>query len=445
MPIQLLPFQQEAADKLRHNGGVLAFRPRTGKTFTILEAIKNRKLSLIVVPATIRDQWKSEAEKYYPTADIHVIAGPNRSWDISPTDQTIIIVSYETLLADALTVLKMQFDAIVLDEIQKVSNPRAKITKVILKLKADLRIGMSGTLISNNLIELYAPITFIKPGIFGNYWAFLSRYVIKDYWGGIQKYINIDELQEKIKPSIIQESDIEAPIPEFTDITTHIIKFDLSEEERTLYDQIRSMLLLEIEEAKINKLDSVVQLQNTLTRLIRLQECVDSLELLGESKKSTKTEKLREIINEIEPTPESKVIVYSRFSRMIEILERELKNHNPLVITGKVKHKQAIIDKFNASNEHSILLITDSASTGTNLYSHCRNIILYDQPYSVGKLTQTTSRVVSWKTEARQDVATYILRANKTIDEKVAKILEKKEALGKQILSWKDLPELLEY
>ena len=116
----------------------MAFRPRTGKTFTILEAIRGRKLSLIVVPATIRDQWKSETEKYYPTADIHVIAGPNRSWDITPTEQTILIVSYETLLSDALTVLKINFNAIVLDEIQKVSNPRAKITKVILKLKDDL-------------------------------------------------------------------------------------------------------------------------------------------------------------------------------------------------------------------------------------------------------------------------------------------------------------------
>ena len=444
--IVLRPFQVECANIIKqNNGGILSLPPRAGKSFCLLEAIRDKKLNLIVVPSTIKYQFAKEATLYYPESKILVISGPNREWISSVKEHTILITSYETLLRDATKVIPIIFDSISLDECQKISSPRSKISKVCHKLNGSMRIAMSGTLVSNNLIDLWSVVNFIKPGLLGSYWAFRSRYIIPDYFGNIKNYINIDELKDKIKPIIIQLDSLKSEKPEFTDMTTHIIKFDLSEEERTLYDQIRTMLLLEIEEAKINKLDSVVQLQNTLTRLIRLQECVDSLELLGESNKSTKTEKLKEIISEINPTPGSKVIVYSRFSRMIEILERELKDHNPLVITGKVKHKQSVIDKFNASNEHSILLITDSASTGTNLYSHCRNIILFDQPYSISKLTQTTSRVISWKTETRQDVATYILRANKTIDEKVAKILEKKELLGKQILSWRDVPDILEY
>lgn len=81
--------------------------------------------------------------------------------------------------------------------------------------------------------------------------------------------------------------------------TEQDIEFELSPAEVKLYNNIKNILLLEIEAEAINKLEYKSTLQNALVRIQRLQELTDSPELLGDMKESSKVECLKELIKTI--------------------------------------------------------------------------------------------------------------------------------------------------
>ena len=62
-------------------------------------------------------------------------------------------------------IAKKEFDLIILDEIQKIKNPGADITKATRQIKARWRWGLSGTPLENRLEELISIFAYLKPGL----------------------------------------------------------------------------------------------------------------------------------------------------------------------------------------------------------------------------------------------------------------------------------------
>lgn len=73
--------------------------------------------------------------------------------------------------------LKMYIEGLIcIDEAQYIKNSTSQTTKALKKLKAPLRVALSGTPVENNLAELWSVFDFVLPKYLGTLKDFKSSY-----------------------------------------------------------------------------------------------------------------------------------------------------------------------------------------------------------------------------------------------------------------------------
>jgi SNF2 family DNA or RNA helicase len=433
-PLPLFPYQKVGAAFLYKIGsGLIGDEMGLGKTVQSLAVCEKAKAEkvLIFAPVAVKWQWAQEIEKFIPDASVVVIEGTKverrKLWK---SEARFYVVNYELLLRDFEEMNYCEWDIIIADEATKISNPQAKQAKAIKKLRARRRIAMTGTPISNRANEIWNIIDFCQPGILGNYWTFLQRYCLKNQWGGIFGYQNMDELREKLKRYMIRRLKYEV-LPELPAKIITDIPLELSEEEKTLYKKLKKEILFEIEKNDIAKLETPMTIQYTLVKMLRLRQLADSTELLGHNTRSSKLDTLKELLVEA-LDDNKKAIVFTQFAEMADILERELSGYKPLKISGKIKEKYSdIVARFNNNDEHRVLIMTSAGQFGLNI-QRASVIFHYDQEWSLAKMQQREGR--SHRIGQERSVQIINLLARGTVDYYVKKVLHAKMDLSNQML-----------
>lgn len=334
----------------------------------------------------------------------------------------------------------MPFQAIILDEAHKISSPKAKITKAIYRLKTIHKFALSGSPLLNRPNDIWTIISWIDQNALGSYWGFINRYCVKNYWGSIASYKNLPELKSRIQPLMIRRlrSEVLPQLPE--KIETDIV-FELTTKEQQLYDKIRKELLFEIEQRLINKVDNPVMIQNSVVKLIRLRQLCNSSRLLGEGVdpdiNSSKLEALKEILESLNS---EKIVIFSEFSQMCDILEAELSAYQPLKITGDVPggQRDIILSRFKTDSRYRILISSSAGQYGLNL-PEANVLIHYDLPFSIAKILQRVGRV--YRLGQQKTTLIYTLLAKGTVDFHVRKLLKKKQEVSAFLLD--DLREII--
>ena len=131
------------------------------------------------------------------------------------------------------------------------------------------------------------------------------------------------------------------------------------------------------------------------------------------------------------------MIVYTRFRKMVDIIERELKKKkiNCTRITGAENEDQRARNKKafqNPKDDTRVIIINQAARQGVNLQS-AKALIFYDTPWSAGDYLQIIGRMVRIGS-LHDTVTAYHLIARGTIDEKVQDVLGKKMKLVERVL-----------
>ena len=173
------------------------------------------------------------------------------------------------------------------------------------------------------------------------------------------------------------------------------------------------------------------------------------MELLGEGTESTKLDILKEKLADIFVDPDVKVIVFSRFKKMMPLFERELSEYDPLVISGDVNNieRDSVRNSFQNDPVRRLLVSTDAGGEGLTL-NRGDIIIHYDLPYSYGKYDQRNGRIKSF--QKTRPLMVYNLVAKKSMDAYLIKMLDRKqkdsvESLGDSGLNMADLKSILTY
>lgn len=434
-PLPLFPFQKVGAKFLYDIGsGILGDSPGLGKTIQSLAVCVKAKAQkvLIFTPSAVKWQYAQEIEKFIPGSSVVVVDGSadNRA-ELWRSESTYYIANYELLLRDLLHIDCREWDVIIADEATKISNALSKTGKAIKKLRAKRRIAMTGTLISNKAQEVWNVADFCNPGIFGNYWGFLSRYCVKNQWGSVYAYRNVDDLARKLKRQMIRRTMADAKIDLPDKIETDV-PFEMSIQEKELYKKLKKEVLFEIDKADIDKIKSPMGIQFTMVKMLRLQQLADSMELLGQKVKSSKLEVLKELLTETMEGNNHKAIVFTKFAQMADILERELVEYKPLKVSGSVKEKyQDIINRFNQDDNHKILILTSAGQYGLNI-QRASVLFHYDQEWSLAKMIQRTGR--AYRYGQKEKVLEYHLLAKGSMDFYIKKMLHDKAKLSDQVL-----------
>ncbi len=433
-PLPMFPYQKVGASFLHKIGsGLLGDEMGLGKTIMALALAVKVKADpvLIFMPSAIKYQWAEEIKRFIPGVKVQVIDGSkDKRIEQWKADATFFISNYELLLRDFEEMDMRKWDMIIADEATRISNPQAKQSKKIKKLRANRKIAMTGTPISNRAHEVWNIIDFTNPGAFGSYYTFTERYCTKNPWGGVSGHINTDELREKLRRYMIRRTKKEV-LPELPERIQTDVPFKLSEKEKEFYDKIKKELLFELQEGDFDKVKNPMTIQYTLTKMLRLRQIADSVELVGSNVSSTKINILRELLEDVLVNGR-KVIVFTTFAEMADILERELADYKPLKISGKIKEPyQSVIDKFNNIEEHKILIMTSAGQFGLNI-QRASVIFHYDLEWSLAKMEQRAGRV--HRIGQNEIVQEFTLLANGTVDYYVKKVVHEKAKLADKIL-----------
>ncbi len=468
--LPLFPYQRAGAAFLyRAGSALLGDEMGLGKTIqslAVAEAAEAKKV-LIFCPASVKEQWADEIAKFLypdgaPKGEIIVVKGTRRMRDILLRDTITVrreswngkvttgtrkhgarffIVNYELLLWNFDAMDCREWDLIIADEATKVSNAEAKISKAIKRLRAKRRIPMTGTPISNKPDEIWNLIDFVAPGALGGYRQFLDRYSPKITYvekaTGETKSLfkrqnqNMTELKEKIQRYMIRrlQPDVLSELPE--KIVTDV-PFELTDEEKALYEKLKEEILFEIAEKDIAKVENPMTIQYTLVKMLRLQQLADSTELLGHNEKSSKLDVLKELLSEALEGNDRKAIVFTKFAKMADVLERELAGYGALKISGDIKEEYGdVVKKFNTDESKRILIMTSAGQFGLNI-QRASVIFHYDFEWSLAKMRQRDGRAHRYG--QKNSVLVYNLLAKGTVDYYIKKVVHDKAALAADLL-----------
>ncbi|HET9719030.1 MAG TPA: DEAD/DEAH box helicase [Solirubrobacteraceae bacterium] len=163
---ELAPFQWAAVRyALEARRCFLADEQGLGKTVEALAALEADGAfpALVVCPASMKLGWEREARRWLPHRSVAVLSGRGQS---VPARADITILNYE-IAAAHLEILRLRRPrALVADESHYCKNPHAKRTKAVRRLAEavdpnGLRLALSGTPVLNHADELIAQLRVI--------------------------------------------------------------------------------------------------------------------------------------------------------------------------------------------------------------------------------------------------------------------------------------------
>src|SRR5437763_15917726 len=116
------------------------------------------------------------------------------------------ICNYEQVLHDILSIERVNWDLISLDEGQRIKNWEAKTSRVIKGLRSRFALVLSGTPLENRLDELYSVVQFIDDRRLGPAFRFYNRHRVVDEKGKLLGYKNLAELRENLRPILLRRT-----------------------------------------------------------------------------------------------------------------------------------------------------------------------------------------------------------------------------------------------
>ena len=445
-------------------GGILADDMGLGKTIQVLSIILDyiyndnenndiiigqekiqgstrKRTSLVISPSSLTLNWQNEAEKYAPNLKTAVVMGnlSERKKIIENLEQyDLIITSYDLLKRD-IELYKnkdYQFRFVVADEAQYLKNSNTQNAKSIKQIKADTRYALTGTPIENSLSELWSIFDFIMPGYLFSYRKFKALYEMPIIKNDDQDAMK--KLKMLIEPFILRRTKKEV-LTELPEKTVTVLNNEMEEEQKNIYLNYLAQTKQELaEQIDLNGYErSQIQILAALTRLRQIC-CHPSLFIEDYKQGSSKLEQCMEIIQEATSSGH-KILLFSGYTSMFEIIEKELKEKNIsyLKLTGstKVDERIELVEEFNENPNIKLFLISLKAGgTGLNL-TGADMVIHYDPWWNLSTENQATDR--AYRIGQKNNVQVYKLITKNSIEEKIYELQQKKSMLIDNVLDTK--------
>ncbi len=424
-------------------GGILADDMGLGKTIQIIALLKseidkeNKLTSIVVCPSTLVLNWKAEVEKWCDSIKVLIINGTAEERIEKLNDYkeyNLIITSYDLLKRDIEHYENKMFKYIIADEAQYIKNSNTQNATSLKSLNGKIKFALTGTPIENSVAELWSIFDFIMPGYLYNYNKFKKKFEEPILKNDDKEALN--RLKKLISPFILRriKKDVLTELPE-KNIT--IMKNEMEKEQEKIYLSYLAQTRKEVaEELNDNSFErSKFKILMLLTRLRQIC-CHPNLFIENYNGSSGK---LKQCIDLVVDAIESghKILIFSSYTSMFEIIERELKklniNYFKLVGNTPVSRRIEMVDEFNNDQSIKVFLISLKAGgTGLNLTS-ADVVIHYDPWWNISSENQATDRV--YRIGQKNSVQVYKLITSDSIEEKINKMQERKEKLSKNILS----------
>ena len=401
---ELFPYQKEGINfALFRKTAIIADEMGLGKTIQAIgtavlkKGIFDFRKTLVVCPASLKEQWKKEIEKFSHEKALIIEGFPDeRERQYSDNDHFFFIVNYETILRDQLALNKAGFDFLILDEAQRIKNFETKTASSIRRLQFKHVLIITGTPIENRLIDIFSIVSAINPSFFGPLWEFSYQHCLFDpeKHNKINGYYNLQKLNKQLEPILIrrEKRKVLDQLPNVQQINVPVNLSPLQADYHASYAKGIATIIRK-------KFLTPYDLQKLQLLLASMRMVCDSTYLIDEeTNESPKLEELKYILLEKLDVinSDSKIIIFSEWVKVHKLIGHILRENNigftELNGSVPVKLRGELIRKFETNPHCKIFLSTEAGGSGLNLQV-ANTLINFELPWNPAKKNQRIGRI----------------------------------------------------
>lgn len=432
--------------KRKASGVALLMQMGTGKSLTAIgiagTLYEKKKITkmCVVAPLSILSVWEEEFDKFanFPYTLLILKGTAKKKQELLKNFRgkglLVVVVNYETAWRMEKDIIKWGPSLVVADEGHKMKEARTAQSKGMhaIGAKAEYKLLLTGTPISNKEMDIFSQYKFLEPGVFGtSFFVFRNRYFDMGGYGGhvpiFKESMREDYLarMHSIAFRVTKEECLDLPL-----ITEEIRTVELELKARKIYDELEKQSFTELA-------DSEVSAVNVLTKLLRLCQVTGGhlTDDYGDTS-PVSTAKLDALSDIIDSSMEEgrKVVIMARFTPELNDIQNLLikKKIAHSVICGGITNRDEQIKNFQ-EDPNCMVFVGQIAAAGLGITLTASSLmVFYSLDYSMANYEQAKARI--HRVSQKENCHYIYLIAKNTVDMKVIGALRNKVNLAKTLV-----------
>ena len=437
--VPLYPYQREGALFAAEAGRCLiGDEMGLGKTIQAIAAVEimakyfGVERILVICPTSLKHQWQREIARFSKRTAV-VVSGLRAVREKAFAAESFYkITNYDTVRRDMDLIAAWGPDMVILDEAQRIKNWNTIAARCVKKIASPYAIVLTGTPLENRLEELVSVVQFVDRHRLGPTFEFLHRHQQHDpQTGRVIGYQQLDVIGRTLQPILIRRHKnlVLKDLPERLEKTFFV---PMTAQQTRHHSENRDAVARLVQKWRRHRYLSETDRQRLMIALQNMRMSCDSTYLLDhESDFGFKADELATLLDEILENPDRKVVIFSQWLRMHELLQRRLQDRpwGHVLFHGGVPaaKRKDLVDRFHEDKNCRAFLATDAGGVGLNLQHAASTVLNVDLPWNPAVLEQRIGRVHRLGQMHPVQVVNFV--AKDTIEEGMLAVLRFKKSL----------------
>ncbi|MFH1664623.1 MAG: DEAD/DEAH box helicase [Candidatus Omnitrophota bacterium] len=351
---------------------------------------------LIVCPTSLKYQWLREIERFSGRS-VHVIQGMlHKRRKMYEEDRFFKITNYDVIHRDIEVIGDWAPDLIILDEAQRIKNWKTRLARSVKQLSSTYAIVLTGTPLENRLEELHSIMEFLDRHHLGPLFRFLHTHQKVNETGRVTGYTKLNDIGKSLEPVLIRrrKEDVLTQLPERADKNYFV---PMTAEQAEIHTENAQIVMRIVNKWKRYGFLTDDEKQRLMCALQNMRMVSDNTYLIdNETVRGDKVDELEEQLKEIFETKGTKVVIFSEWLKMIELvtamLDENKWKYGYLHGAVPAPKRGELVRAFNEDPDCRVFMSTQAGGVGLNLQS-AEVVINMDLPWNPAVLEQRISRV----------------------------------------------------
>lgn len=403
LKVPLYAYQREGAlFAAKASRSLIADDMGLGKTIQAIAAVEilartaGVERVLVVSPTSLKHQWMQEIEKFTNRSALVVEGLLARRRELYAAPSFYKLTNYDVIARDLESIRRWQPDVVILDEAQRIKNWKTRTAQSVKQLDSKHAIVLTGTPLENRIEELHSIVEFVDRFRLGPMFRFLDEHQHVDEAGRVVGYKNLSKISETLRSILIRRTK-DKVLKELPERMEKRFFVPMTKEQMDYHEENRETVARVVQKwrrygflAESDQLRMRIALQN-----MRMS-CNSTYLLDKTTDHGVKTDEMIDLLAEVFEDPESKVVVFSQWVRMHELVIRRLERRKwgHVFFHGGVPgpQRKGLVQQFKEDPKCRLFLATDAGGVGLNL-QNAQAVVNLDQPWNPAVLEQRIGRV----------------------------------------------------
>lgn len=401
----------------------------------ILARLRGLERVLVISPTSLKHQWKREIEKFTDREALVVEGLLAKRARLYRADSFYKLTNYDVVYRDLKLIQGWRPELIILDEAQRIKNWKTRTAQTVKKLESEYAFVLTGTPLENRLEELHSIVEFVDRFRLGPMFRFLAEHQHVEETGRVVGYRNLSKISRTLEPILIRRTKKEV-LPELPERLEKRLFVPMTAEQMNHHEENREIVARVVAKWRRYGFLSESDQRRLMIALQNMRMSCNSTYLLDKKTDfGVKADELVDLLSDVLEEPKSKVVIFSQWVRMHELVIRRLeaRKWDHVMFYGGVPGPQRkhLIRRFREDPSCRLFLSTDAGGVGLNL-QHASAVVNLDQPWNPAVLEQRIGRV--HRLGQHRPVRVLHLIAQGTIEEGMLSLLGFKTAMFAGVL-----------